>query len=97
MFVLDGEVMSNAFYWSSWSTDHDVPETIDESQFQSVLHQAIQRVKHLARFFVVDFAEFPDGSWEAIELNDGNMSGLSDTDPHELWTNVYDHMTSIGS
>ena len=96
VFVLDGKVMSEAFYWSSWSVDNEIPEMMDRNEFDRVLHEAIDRVRHLARFFVVDLAEFPDGSWEVVELNDGNMSGLSDNDPYELWKNVYNHMAQSG-
>lgn len=95
VFVLDGVIMSEAFYWSSWSVDFNVPEMINRDEFDKTLAEAIERVKHLARFIVIDLAEFPDGSWEVVELNDGNMSGLSDNDPYQLWKNVYDHMSKL--
>lgn len=84
VFILDGEVVSEGFYWSGF----DEPEIIDRFDFDSTLHEAIERTKHLSRFYVIDLAEFEDGSWEVVELNDGPMSGLSDNDCSTLWSNV---------
>lgn len=94
VFVLDGKIMGKGFYWTSWSVDNEIVDMISPKEFEATLHEAIQRVKHLARFVVIDLAEFPDGSWEVVELNDGNMSGLSDITPGKLWTNVYQHLTA---
>lgn len=83
-FVLDGEVLSDAYYWSS-HLDLGVPEILNMESYERTLSEAIVRVKHLARFLVIDLAEYPDGSWAVVELNDGSMSGLSENDPHTLW------------
>ena len=39
-------------------------------------------------FFVMDVAKKQDGDYIVIELNDGQMSGLSMVDPHELYANL---------
>lgn len=40
-------------------------------------------------FFVVDIAQKEDGQWCVVELNDGQMSGLSCINPTELYSNLY--------
>lgn len=85
-FVLDGKVLTDAFYWTSWE-DEIGPVTYDEAAYQTVLLQAIERVNHLARFMVIDLAEYEDNSWGVVELNDGSMSGLSSNDATTLWQN----------
>lgn len=95
MFILDGSIMSEAFYWSSWSAEYGEPKILNKEAYNKTVHEVIDIVKGLARFIVVDFAEFPDGSWEVVELNDGNMSGLSDNDPEVLWTNVRNYLTGV--
>jgi hypothetical protein len=40
------------------------------------------------RFFVLDIAEMEHGGWTLIEINDGQTSGLSENDPHELYGNL---------
>lgn len=61
--------MGKGFYWTSWSVDNEVVDMISLKEFEATLYEAIQRIKHLARFLVIDLAEFPDGSWEVVELN----------------------------
>lgn len=61
-----------------------------------MLSEVISRVQHLARFMVIDMAEFEDGSWEVVELNDGNMSGLCDNDPFVLWSGVVEMLGDCG-
>lgn len=87
VFVLDGQVLSEGFYWSSFSDEYGDTVAIDETKYRETVSAALEKVSHIARFLVVDLAEYPDGSWSVIELNDGCMSGLSENDPVELWSN----------
>jgi ATP-grasp domain, R2K clade family 3 len=41
-----------------------------------------------APFVVADVALTTAGDWILIELNDGQMSGLSDTDANELYSKI---------
>lgn len=95
-FVLDGCVVSEGFYWSPWSIDFGEPDVIDRKKLDATLIEVISRVQHLARFMVIDMAEFEDGSWEVVELNDGNMSGLCDNDPFMLWSGVVEVLGDCG-
>ena len=84
-FILHGELLTHAYYWSSHVEELGVPEILHEDSYWRTLDEAISRVKHLAPFVVIDLAEYPDGSWAVVELNDGSMSGLSENDPRVLW------------
>lgn len=86
VFVLDGEILSEGFYWSN-HVEYSGVQPLDFTKYMTALMDAIDRTKHLARFYVIDMAEYPDGSWAVVELNDGCMSGLSDNDPKTLWAN----------
>lgn len=87
-FVLDGQVVGSGYYWSQF------PETRDEHKLNpdqvdpAFLRDVISRVGSNIRFFVVDVARKADGQWVVIELNDGQMSGLSDVDPSVLYANM---------
>lgn len=87
VFILDGKVMSEAFYWSNFTYELGEIE-YNRDLYSKALQDAIERTKHLARYYVIDMAEYEDGSWGVVELNDGNMSGLSDNDPATLWNNI---------
>lgn len=92
VFILDGQVMSEGFYWSSF-VDEIGDIDYERARFEQAVTDAVGRVKHVARFIVIDFAEYEDGSWGVVELNDGCMSGLSENDPNELWANVLQHIS----
>jgi hypothetical protein len=45
-------------------------------------------VKDNVNFFVMDVALTESGRWIVIELNDGQMAGLSENDPDVLYGNM---------
>lgn len=75
-FVLGGEVVCGAFYWASHLAD--IKEVPDVSEVpQSFLKKAIGLIGGYASFYVLDVAQTCDGRWIVVEINDGQMSGLS--------------------
>jgi len=82
-FIAYGQVVAGGFYWSSSDVTADVSEVP-----LSFLDEVIQRVGDSANFYVVDVAKTVDGDWMVVELNDGQMSGLSEIDPDELYKNL---------
>lgn len=83
IFVHNGTPIVDGFYWSTWGDGSSIKYSRNE--FMKTLEETLSRVSHLAEFFVIDMAEYPDGSWGVVELNDGCMSGLSGIDPNHLW------------
>jgi hypothetical protein len=85
-FVCDGQVLCSAFYWSVFDADElDEPYPSAGEVPKEFMQQVIERIGANARFYVVDVAQTEAGDWIVIELNDGQMSGLSDNDPTELY------------
>jgi hypothetical protein len=83
-FVAYGEVLSGGFYWSNHVGDlESVPSP--SMVPQEFLKKAIDKVKENVNFFVIDIAQKEDGDWIVVELNDGQMSGLSENDPEVLY------------
>jgi hypothetical protein len=87
VFVLDGVPISQGAYWSNFEDDASDARISDPWLFADTLAAVISRVRHLARFMVIDLAETPEGDWRVIELNDGSMAGLSNNNPDQLWAN----------
>lgn len=84
-FFYKDQMLSYGYYWSS----AQYPERAQINQ------EGIDYAKKVASiaaqyttFFVVDIAEKADGGWILIELNDGQMSGLSENNPHVLYSNL---------
>lgn len=86
-FILDGKVVSSGFYWSSHIDDlTTIPDPA--SVPQEFLDDVIRRIGTKARFVVVDIARTAEDTWIVVELNDGQMSGLSENKPETLYSNI---------
>lgn len=83
VFIYKGQIISQGNYWVS-EVDEPV-EALKPEILETVIEEAVERTSHLAEFYVIDVAEYPDGSWNVVELNDGAMSGLSDNSPAAVW------------
>jgi len=88
VFVLDGEILSYGPYWSSHPEILNT-SAIDDDKFDETLLKVVELSKHLARFYVIDMAEYDNGDWSVVELNDGCMSGLSENDASVVWSNLF--------
>lgn len=82
-FCLFGEIISKGFYWSNFET---TPEFEIESE--NLVREVLSRLPEKVRFVVVDVAKREDGVWRVVELNDGQMSGLSNNDPKVLYSKL---------
>ncbi len=88
-FVLGGEVISEAFYWSSHVADLDAVPSADEVPTE-FLNEVIGKIGDRANFYALDVAQTEDGRWIVVELNDGQMSGLSCNDPDVFYRGIFD-------
>lgn len=84
VFVCDSQVLSAGYYWSNYADD--LPVTPDPSEIPSAfLQEVLGRVGRNVRFYTVDVAQTQEGEWLVIELNDGQMAGLSMNPPEQLY------------
>ena len=86
-FCLDGKVLAAGFYWSDHiETIQEMGHTPDPSAVPAeFMREVLDRIGNQIRFVVVDVARTASGEWIVVELNDGQMSGLSCVDPHTLY------------
>lgn len=85
-FFFYGEtILSYGYYWSSF---YDKAPSEIEEQGIKVAMEAAKIASNYINFFVVDVAQTETGEWIVIELNDGQMSGLSCNKPDELYKNI---------
>lgn len=79
-FFLGEALLSTGFYWTqSEQTGVLAPEGL------AVARRAAKAIAQKATFFAIDVAEKQDGGWTVIEVNDGQMAGLSLNDPTVLY------------
>lgn len=86
-FVCDGQILSGGFYWTSCVEDiQTIPD--NKSVPRDFLKKAVSLVDRKIRFYTIDVAQKENGEWIVIELNDGQMSGLSENDPYVVFGNL---------
>lgn len=86
-FCCGEKVLASGFYWSSHVGDlAEVPSPKEVPQ--EFIDKLTKIIARNVTFYVMDIAQTQSGDWILIELNDGQMSGLSEVDPDELYSNL---------
>jgi hypothetical protein len=86
-FVAYQQILCGAYYWQNYVDE--LPQVPDANQVpKEFLDKVIKRVGNKIPFYVVDVGETESGDWIVIELNDGQMSGLSCNDPAVLYAQL---------
>lgn len=88
-FFYKKELLSFGYYWTMASDE--AIERANSQNMAEMLDVAGKASKELAKhtnFFVVDVAKTAEGAWIVIEVNDGQMSGLSMCDENILYSNL---------
>ncbi|HEY7420000.1 MAG TPA: ATP-grasp domain-containing protein [Ktedonobacteraceae bacterium] len=70
LFVLDGQIILSTLYWEEgdYSDDKDSFPPVD------IFRHVAQKIQ--GRFFSMDVARKRDGTWNIVELGDGQVAGL---------------------
>lgn len=88
-------LLSYGFYWASH------PEVAFLTSFPraaiDIAYKAANIISEHANFFVLDLAETANGEWIVIEVNDGQMSGLSMCSDHSTYKSLYTAMAKTNS
>ena len=83
-FMYKDRVLSSAYYWS----DHlDDPPSADEVP-EEFIQEVVGRISSSIKFYVIDVGQLETGEWVVVELNSGQMAGLSENDPDVLYENL---------
>lgn len=96
VFVLGGHVLTGAYYWSNYVDDLPVRPDFSEVPGEFI-QKAIDRIGSRIPFYALDVAQKVDGSWMVVEVNDGQMSGLSENDPNVLYGRMSEVLGSLGA
>lgn len=85
-FFYKDNLIDYNYYWSN----SDIILKKEELSESGILFakKIAKKVSKKVNFFVVDIAETENGDWILIELNDGQMSGLSEIDPENFYKSL---------
>lgn len=70
LFVLDSQIIFSAPYWEDGNYGNDQEAFLPLDTFHSI----VQKIQ--SRFFTMDIARKRDGTWNIVELGDGQVAGL---------------------
>lgn len=86
VFFYRGDVVDYDFYWSIMEQN----ERMGRDEFKKTgLRFAIDAATKIdVPFMVIDVAQRIDGSWVVVEVNDGQMSGLSNIPAERFYENL---------
>ena len=93
VFVVAGTIVDAGYYWSSYEEEtralrpHALPP-----EARALAEEVARRVGGNAFFYTVDVAERAEGGWVVIELNDGQMAGLSSIEAAGFYRKLADRL-----
>lgn len=85
VFCYGGEILAYGYYWSSYEEFAPRGRGSFEAGGLELVRKVVPLLSSAVQFYVVDVAERQDGVWRVVEINDGQMSGLSMVDPTVLY------------
>ncbi len=88
-FTLGGKILSRGYYWSNYEDDIPGGPPDPSNVPEEFMLEVLRRIHNKVNFVVVDVARTQSGRWIVIELNDGQMSGLSMNKPEVLYNELY--------
>jgi hypothetical protein len=86
-FAAFGTLICGGFYWSNYVEEMAVKPSFSDVP-PAFVAEALNRIREHVNFVAIDFAQALTGEWTVIEINDGQMSGLSENDPEELYAGL---------
>jgi hypothetical protein len=83
-YFYKGQIVNYGYYWT-------MAENVKHRITQEAIDFAVKVanvVKEYTNFFVLDIGEKEVGGWVLIEINDAQMGGLSECDPHTFYSRL---------
>lgn len=91
-FFIDGQYLCHGYYWVPASR---YPDRIPDGGIEFA-QEIADRIKDKISFVCIDIALTRDGKWILVELNDGQMSGLSMIEPDALYSGLANYFEQRG-
>lgn len=89
-FAYRNKILCGAYYWESHRLDLEEMNIFPDVNEvpKNLLDKIANVVGEMCNFYAIDVAQTKSGEWILIELNDGQMSGLSANDPNVMYKNL---------
>ena len=90
-FYLGNKMVSFVYYWSNSFPKENISDFkyyvemfLFDGGFE-LADEAADIISKKTNFFVLDIARAENGNWYVVEVNDGQMSGLNNTNKHSFY------------
>ena len=90
VFCYKGKILSTGYYWTCAKDADTINDAGLSQRGLDFVSKMAEMVVDYVNFYVIDIAERNDGSWVVVEINDGQMSGLSMNNMKTLYDNLYE-------
>lgn len=80
-------LVAHGYYWSTATDEAKAKAKIDDNGLRLAKTAARIAAEH-ATFFVIDVAEKASGGWMVVEVNSGEMAGLSEIDVETFYASL---------
>lgn len=87
-FFYKGILIDYDYYWSCLDDLSKIDYTDFEQTGLFFAHGIAQKIKNYTNFYVIDVAKDIKGKWWVVEINDGQMSGLSNIPIDRFYYNL---------
>lgn len=87
IFCYQDTILSFGYYWSC-AEEKTIKKAKLSKSGLDFAHKCVNIAYPFTNFYVLDIAEKEDGEWILIEMNDGQMSGLSENNSEALYSNL---------
>ncbi len=88
LFCYKDKLISYGYYWSSAQEESIKMANLPQEVLQNFVPKLMNICQQHTNFYVLDIAETKNSEWILIEINDGQMSGLSENDTDILYSNL---------
>jgi hypothetical protein len=101
IFIYNKKVIAGGFYWSTYYDDlnrniyRSLTEILSNRDAFALILDAIHLIDNKINFYAIDIARTKEGDWIIVELNDGQMAGISTIDPTLFYVNLKDAVYDI--
>lgn len=83
-FYYKGNILTYSYYWGIAENTNII---LDKEGYEFA-EKVGKIAANYVNFYVLDIAQKENGDWVLVEVNDAQMSGLSEIDPHILYSNL---------
>ncbi len=87
-FFYKNKLVDYGYYWSCLDDLSKINIEDFEKTGLPFAKKIAKMIQKHTTFFVLDIAKDVDGKWWVVEINDGQMSGLSTIPPERFYSNL---------